>query len=316
MNIGPVAVIYGTAALLSLGLLLGYLLLAKKKELNFIFLFVAVFIVNLGYFSLSISRTLPEAMLANRIAYLGAVFLPLFMLLIIQDTCRIRSAKAVLGILLGISCAVFLLAASGGYCGLYYRDVSLRVVNGAAVLDKVYGPFHAVYPVYLAAYFGLMITVILRSIKKRTIPSPKYALILAALVLGNIAVWLMEQLADPDFEFLSFSYILTEIVLLLIVCRNPNADVPDEPGLHCAEGILSQARIGEIISLWPGMGQITAREAEVLSALLEDLPRKEIARRLTVSENTVKKHTSNIFAKLGVANRKELCAKLDEETPR
>ena len=80
--------------------------------------------------------------------------------------------------------------------------------------------------------------------------------------------------------------------------------------------MLSQGRIREILATWPGMQMLTAREAEVLRALLENMHRRDIAKMLFVSENTVKKHTSNIFAKLGVSNRRELCARLDGETPR
>ena len=75
------ALIYGIVAALSLVLAFGYCVLIKRKDLWFLLLFIAVFIVNLGYFALSISGTLEEAMLANRIAYLGSVFLPLCMLI-------------------------------------------------------------------------------------------------------------------------------------------------------------------------------------------------------------------------------------------
>ncbi|MBQ2764757.1 MAG: response regulator transcription factor, partial [Firmicutes bacterium] len=44
----------------------------------------------------------------------------------------------------------------------------------------------------------------------------------------------------------------------------------------------------------------------------ENKRRKDIAEILHVSENTVKKHTSHIFAKMNVANRKELLLKLEE----
>ena len=69
-------IIYGVVACLSLLLLLGYGLLYPKKEKWFLVLFSSVFVTNLGYFVLAVSRTLGEAMLANRIAYLGSVCLP------------------------------------------------------------------------------------------------------------------------------------------------------------------------------------------------------------------------------------------------
>ena len=51
---------------------------------------------------------------------------------------------------------------------------------------------------------------------------------------------------------------------------------------------------------------LTARETEVLAAIAEGQSNKEIAKRFSISEQTVKHHLSKIFAKVGVTNRLEL----------
>jgi DNA-binding NarL/FixJ family response regulator len=48
---------------------------------------------------------------------------------------------------------------------------------------------------------------------------------------------------------------------------------------------------------------LSAREAEVLALLVEGLPNKLIARRLEISEKTVKTHLTSIFRALGVTDR-------------
>ncbi|HEY0833686.1 MAG TPA: response regulator transcription factor [Azospirillum sp.] len=48
---------------------------------------------------------------------------------------------------------------------------------------------------------------------------------------------------------------------------------------------------------------LTLREREILDLLREGLPNKLIARRLNVSEVTVKSHLCHVFRKLGVQNR-------------
>jgi LuxR family maltose regulon positive regulatory protein len=48
---------------------------------------------------------------------------------------------------------------------------------------------------------------------------------------------------------------------------------------------------------------LSDREKEMLSFLLDGITNREIATRLFVSENTVKFHLKNIYAKLGVGNR-------------
>jgi LuxR family maltose regulon positive regulatory protein len=49
---------------------------------------------------------------------------------------------------------------------------------------------------------------------------------------------------------------------------------------------------------------LSAREIDVLRLLGTDLDGPDIARQLVVSLNTVRTHTKNIYAKLGVNNRR------------
>jgi DNA-binding NarL/FixJ family response regulator len=52
--------------------------------------------------------------------------------------------------------------------------------------------------------------------------------------------------------------------------------------------------------------ELSRREQEVLSSLLENLANKEVATRLNISERTVKFHVSNLLAKFGVRRRADL----------
>lgn len=85
-----VSIIYGVTTCLSLFLAGGYSTIVRKKENWLTWLYFSVFVANLGYFTLSISKTLEEALLANRLAYLGSVFLPLFMMMTIMKVCKMR----------------------------------------------------------------------------------------------------------------------------------------------------------------------------------------------------------------------------------
>ncbi|HEX4733502.1 MAG TPA: response regulator transcription factor [Thermoleophilaceae bacterium] len=49
--------------------------------------------------------------------------------------------------------------------------------------------------------------------------------------------------------------------------------------------------------------ELTPREREVLALLADGLPNKLIARRLDISEKTVKAHLTNIFQRIGVTDR-------------
>lgn len=53
----------------------------------------------------------------------------------------------------------------------------------------------------------------------------------------------------------------------------------------------------------PAPVQLTGRESEVLTLVREGLANKQIARRLEISERTVKAHLTSVFARIGVGDR-------------
>jgi DNA-binding NarL/FixJ family response regulator len=55
----------------------------------------------------------------------------------------------------------------------------------------------------------------------------------------------------------------------------------------------------------PSAVQLTAREQDVIQAVIEGLSNKEIARRFCISPRTVNYHLDNLYAKLGVNTRTE-----------
>jgi len=52
--------------------------------------------------------------------------------------------------------------------------------------------------------------------------------------------------------------------------------------------------------------RLTRRELHVITAIVEGATNKDIAKQLSLSEQTVKNHLSHVFDKLGVSNRLEL----------
>jgi len=308
--------IYAIATVLSLLLLAAYFVMIKKKEAWFFVLFTAIFIVNVGYFALSISDTLDAALWANRLSYAGSVFLPLSMLMIILQALEIRYRKWLPYLLIIVSIGVFFVAASPGYLDIYYTNVTLAESDGATMLVKEYGPWHMLYYGYLAVYFLTMIVCIRRGSKKRNLEQNLHSTILAAAVFVNIGVWLMEQFADINFEFLSISYVMTGLfIIFLKMLQAEMLKIQDdklkfqklarEHATTLKEISVSTDRRELFIS---GLSALTATEQKIYHAYLEGKTTKEILAELNIKENTLKYHNKNIYSKLGVTSRKELSA--------
>ena len=316
---GDLTFVYGAVAILSVMLAVCYLLWEKKKEKNFFLLFICVAVSNCGYFLQSVSDTLPGALWANRVSYLGSAYLVLLLLLIITDVCQWKPRKWVKASLFGISTAAFLLAASADLFGLYYKTVDIVTVNGMTRLVKEYGPLHILYPVYLLSYFIAMVAVIGRSFRKKTLSSPKYAVFLAAAVLLNIGVWAVEQLLYVGFEFLSVSYIVTEIMLLLIYGMLRDYGIVQPGGVLLSAQMLSRLRAatapaGQLPSGMEDMfrafaekvSTLSPAERRILNYYIDGHDTADIPDLAFISIHTVKKHNHSIYQKLEVASRDEL----------
>ena len=322
------SVIYIATSVLSLVLLLGYCFLVKKKEVWFLVLFSAVTVVNVGYLSLSLSNTLEEALLSNRISYLGSVFLPVSMLMTILKNCKIKLKNWMIAVILGISALVFLIAASPGYLDIYYKEVTLVTVDGVSMLEKVYGPLHSVYLYYLMLHFSAMIAAVIFARITKRIQSSAYAVIILCSVIINISVWLMEQLVDIDFEFLSVSYIASELFLLgvsfliqehsiinsLIISQQTQKENTEEVlqtssekvNKTPAETLHSDELKEQYQYLSSRLYTLTPTEMDIYNMYLNGSRTKDIMATLQITENTVKYHNRNIYSKLGVSSRKQL----------
>lgn len=337
-TMSSISIIYAATTVLSLLLAIGYCCIMKKKEIWMLLLYFSVFIVNGGYLCLSVSKTLGEALLANRIAYLGSAFLPLCMLMTIMNVCKTGYRKAATATLLPITCIVFLIAATPGYLDCYYKSVTIDITDGLTTLVKEYGPLHRVYALYLLMYFAIMIGIIIYAMIKRRITSASHATLLASVTLGNIAVWGIEQIIDIEFEFLSITYIITELFLLMLYImlqvQEHTANAESEASVTTKQISVPQASdeteasettetnteseepIDEHQRFCDGISLLTVTERKIFDLYVSGKSTAETAEAVGIKENTLKFHNKNIYQKLGVSSRKQLLyyANLSNET--
>ena len=319
------SIIYGVVATISLLLLIGYLLFVKKKNVWLTLLFSSVLVVNVGYTLLSVSPNLEAALWANRISYLGSVFLPFAMLMDILDVTATKYHKNLKWILGSVSIIVFLIAASPGILTIYYKKVSFEVVDGVSRLVKVYGPLHILYLVYLLTYFSWMVGIIVYALAKKTITSASHAVMIAGAVFVNIGVWFIEQISSIDFEMLSVSYIISELFLLSIhyimnenqrlkeiVNQVENTKALDNENGNIPINIIEQTVVMEGIAperieiYIKGLENLTPAERNIYDAYIARATTKEVMANFNIKESTLKYHNRNIYGKLGVSTRKEL----------
>lgn len=305
------ALVYAIIFAVSILMLPAYFLLVHKKQQEpwLLLLFICIATVNLGYLLLSLSKTVEAALIANKLAYLGQVFILLCMLMIISKLCGITYPKWVAGVLIGPSLLVYAMVLTTGHLDWYYKSVTLTHVDGAAKLVKEYGVLHTVYLVYVLAYFAVMLVLIGISLKKAKGESQKLAGLALVVVIGNIGMWLVEKLISWNFEFLAISYLMSECILFFVYwtmqdyihIKDVSAVVPSGDEMQTKRLELVRER------------GLTGKESEVLACILVGQSRKQMAAELHISENTVKTHVKHIYEKLGVSGREEILSLLHEK---
>ena len=160
-----------------------------------------------------------------------------------------------------------------------------------------------------------MVGIIVYSFFGRSEKNIRVSVFLTVVVSINIGVWLIESIMHSQFEFLSVVYVITEVLLLLLysVVREYTNVVEKLSVKGQTVDYFTEEESENILSVWESTDALSKREIDVFKLLLEGKRRKDIAEELFVTESTIKKHSSNIYKKLGVENRKELLSKIKAE---
>ena len=309
---------YGAIFLLSLALIPLYFVIARKKQKDawLLVLLISVSVVNLGYTLIAFSGTVESALLANKIAYLGQVMMPLCMFMMISGLCGYRYPDLVIGALVGIAGLMLAIVCTTGYLDWYYTDASIERVAGATVLHKEYGVLHPTNLIYVISYFVAMITVLCISLKQRKGASQKHAAIMLAIVLGNIAIWCVQKIIPWSFELLSIIYLMSAGAFFGVWCMLQDyvhkREIPHYTALESKQlGVMitsmsMEQKLTRVLGFVSEHETLAVREREVLELILANRKRREIAEMLHLSENTVKTYTRTLYSKLGVSCREEL----------
>ena len=309
---------YAICLIAAVGLLIAYLLMVKDKEFWLTMLYISIAVVNLGYLLISLANTVGFALFANDVAYLGSVFLSAFMFLTIVRLCGFEIKKAHVITCVSLGVVMFAIVASSPMLPLYYKSVDIEMIDGAAKLVKEYGVLHPIYMVYLLGYFAAMIGTIIHSVRKKKIAKPKLAGFIAAIVCSNIMMWLFEKWLHWGYEFLSVTYIISELLLLIVYWMMQDYvhkdDIPvltpaesEQLGIDIAT-MPMDVKIGKVLLCLKNGETLAPREREVLELILQYKKRREIAEIMYVSESSVKLYTRTLYSKLGVSCREELYA--------
>ncbi len=207
-----ISAIYLFCTLISLAIFIWLYLTDVKKSLCQNAMVLITTVSYIGYFMLSLSTELKEAILATKIVYLSGSFIPMLFFFMSARICKIRLSKKLTIPLITVQIITFACVCTIGFSDIYYKNVSLVFSNGIYILNKEYGPAHILYISTLFGYFilGLLILTVLAIRKKKNINYRELRTILIFATL-TISLYPLRRILNTQVDIFAFSTILLVI---------------------------------------------------------------------------------------------------------
>lgn len=211
---------YGIAFIMSVIFFMILVMIGQRQKItNYLLLFMVIMVGNLGYYIICTADSLEAGIRGNNLVYLGGVLVPLFLFVSMANLCHRPLHKATvscLGLFAGI---ILYYAFQVGTRTDFYSRIELVRANGVSFLRKEYGPMHILYLIYIVLCLGLGIGVLVISFSNKKKMSYKIIVWLFAAQILSVGVYAWERLVHSRIEWMTFIYLLDEILILSLIRR-------------------------------------------------------------------------------------------------
>ena len=178
--------------------------------------FLFVFIGTLGYFFGSNAKTVEEAILANKITYITGCLLPLFLMMLVFDACKIMPGKLLRLAMYGLNGTIMVLAMTVEYTDWFYEECHIEKVNNYTVLVKEYGPAHTLFLVMLYGYLLAGVTLLVSSLVKRKNLIYKNVLLLLLVYIITVLCYAFGRKIFAGIDPVCISYCINVVIFLFV----------------------------------------------------------------------------------------------------
>ncbi len=197
----------------------------KRFDVNFALIFIVIDVSSMGYVFLQMSRSLEEALIAQKIIYLGGAFLPMFLFFAVIRLCRTNVGKWVKPAMIFLSMFLYGLIMTSGKYPLYYKSVDYSFENGIVVLTKEYAVFHSLFYFVLVVYLFIGIAVVVYTYYRRIDVSATLLALLLVPLLLCVGGLLIGKANNHNVEIVPFLYDITLVIYIVIIRKISLYDV-------------------------------------------------------------------------------------------
>lgn len=204
--------------------------LVEGKKINYYFtiMFLLMVLSSLGYLTSALSTTTSEAVLANKIIYLGGCFVPPVLFFSICAVCNLKIKGWCKNLLYIFSLFVYFMVLSTGFSEIYYKkNFTLTSVYGCSVLGYEYGPGHFTFYIIIYGYIIMGVLTLIYTLHKKHTVSKKSVFTLLMLEIVNTLLFIISRVLDFSFEIMPAMYVLDGWILLYIHRRTSMYNIKD-----------------------------------------------------------------------------------------
>lgn len=207
----------------------------KNYSILYTITFTIITIVNMGYLMLSLSEDLREAILAQKIVYIGGCYLLMMVMFYVAEMCHIGFPRTVKVLFTFINSIFYIGVLTIGFKPYFYKDVVFHNDNGEIWLEKTYAPLHTAFYVFKILEFLISFGLLIYALCYKNKASRKSMKLLVLAEAISFFAFFFGRIATMRFELLPLTYTIDEIIFLIIASRTSLYDVNNVAGDSLAE---------------------------------------------------------------------------------
>lgn len=214
-----ISIAYLFSFLIAMTVLLFMITYGDGYSINQILLVTVIVVGDAGYFPLSLSDTLPEALIATQITYVTGCFAPMLMLAIACEIYRVHLPGWLLCMMYAVQFGIFCCVMTIGRLDLFYKDVAFNRNGDIVFLTKVYGPMHTAHLVSMGIYLALLILVSTGIIKGKRRISTSDSTAIFFLEFFTVSVYIAQRMVGLQVELMPFAFDMGLILLMIPITK-------------------------------------------------------------------------------------------------
>lgn len=188
----------------------------KRYSIYFTVLFVIIPPSILGYWIESVATNMDIALFGVKLTYIGGCFCSLAVALNILYLCKFYINQILSKVMFAFSTIIFFFALAAGNNTLFYKTVEFSAENG---LTRTYNVVHHGFILMVLLYFAISIIAIIRGFRRPSVVSKNTVSLLFALQVVSMGCFFLSRLLFKSLDLVPASYIIGQIVFLIIADR-------------------------------------------------------------------------------------------------